>query len=109
MSPRFRRRRASRGAAGAPGSPAARRPPGSCGWSFQFLAFDLVGDFDDNSKPPVSVRLSLKTMIGAIGLRQTVANVRQTDTGGRLARVEHLAVRAGAGAGVRDRNQQPGT
>src|SRR6185503_564277 len=63
-------------------SPGVRRRPKWSGWS-SGLVSGFVGNFDDNAKTPALVLSGLETMCGAIGLRQSVANVRQSDAGRR--------------------------
>src|SRR5690348_9971374 len=65
-----------------PASLGVRRRPIWSGWS-SGLVSGLVGNFDDNTKAPALVLSGLETVCRAIGLRQPVANVRQSDAGRR--------------------------
>ena len=53
---------------------------------FGSSVFDLIGNVDENAEAPLVVRLCLEAMVVAIGLRQTVPNVRQSDAGRWLRR-----------------------
>src|SRR5205085_6391161 len=64
------------------------------------LVSGFIGNFYDNAKAPLVVLFGLETMRSAIGLRQSVANVRQSDAGRRAS--DHFAARTVAIVGDLD-------
>src|SRR5207237_3557530 len=64
--------------------PKVCRRPRSSEWSSGVVS-GFVGNFDDNANPPLVVRSRLEAVRRTIGLRQPVANVRQSDSGRQTA------------------------